>query len=471
MKLESINKESTNSELNSQIFNIEAEKAIIGALLVNNENYLKVSSIVAAENFYVPLHQKIYKIIEDFVAKDLTATPISIKSYLNTGESNDNYEYLLDIYKNAAIVSGIETYAKEVYECFVRRRLIDIADSVIHEANEVKYNTAVKDIIEAFEQKLFNLSQDKEGKTGGVMLREGINSLLNHLAEMRKGNVKSYGVTTGLDDLDRILGGLQSSDLIILAARPSMGKTSLAINIALNAAKALKDKNQAVAFFSLEMSTEQIATRMLSINSGFSSSRIRAAEFDNKDDFEKLCLVARDLNELPVYVDDTPAITISSLKSKARRLKKQHGIGLIVVDYLQLMRGSSSGENRVQEIGEISQGLKAIAKELNIPVIALSQLSRAVESRDDKRPQLSDLRESGNIEQDADVVMFIYRDEYYHLRKEPAVNDPAHEEWANELNRIKNIADVIISKQRNGAIGVVQLFFNAHTTNFTNLAK
>lgn len=460
-----------NQELTSQIFNIEAEKAIIGALLVNNENFLKISSILSAENFYVPLHQKIYKIIEDFLGKDLTATPISIKSYLKTGEDSDSYDYLLEIYKNAVIVTGIETYAKEVYECFLRRKLVDIAGKVINESVDVKYNIPAKDIIEVFEQQLFNLAQEKEGNRGGVMLREGINSLLNNLAEMRKGNIKSYGVTTGLDDLDRILGGLQNSDLIILAARPSMGKTSLAINVALNAAKALKEKNQSVAFFSLEMSTEQIATRMLSINSGFSSSRIRAAEFDNKDDFEKLCLVARDLNEIPMYIDDTPAITISSLKSKVRRLKKQHGVGLIVIDYLQLMRGSAYGDNRVQEIGEISQGLKAIAKELNVPVIALSQLSRAVESREDKRPQLSDLRESGNIEQDADVVMFIYRDEYYHLRKEPGINDPAHEEWANELNRVKNIADVIVSKQRNGAIGVVQLFFNSHTTSFTNLAK
>jgi replicative DNA helicase len=452
----------SNDDLQSILFNIDAEKVLLGMLLVNNENVIKVATLITPNHFYVPLHKKIYSLILDFVDKDLSATPITLKNYLNTG-NDDNYQYVLALYKDAISATSIDSYVNVINECYLRRKLYEISGNIMNKTVVYDPNVKVNDIIEESEQGLFNLSNSRVNESGFITLKSGLITLMDNLSDMRKGLKKSYGVSSGFEDLDRILGGLQSSDLIILAARPSMGKTSLAINIAIG---------KSVAFFSLEMSTEQIATRMLSIRSGFSSSRIRAGEFENKHDFEKLCVVASDLNALPVYIDDTPAITIATLRSKARRLKRQHDIGLILVDYLQLLRGSSYNEgSRVQEIGEISQGLKAIAKELNIPVIALSQLSRAVESREDKRPQLSDLRESGNIEQDADVVMFIYRDEYYHARKEPAPNDPKHVEWQEYFNKVKNVSDIIISKQRNGAIGVIQLHFNSHTTSFTNMAK
>lgn len=458
----------------SAIYNLDAEKSLIGAFLSNNETYHKVIDILIADHFYVPLHKKVFTIIGDFVSKGLVVTPITIKSYVVQDNDNSNYEYLLNACNNAVAAIGLESYAKEVYECYLRRNILEIMHSGIKETTERDKDINANDIIENTEQQLFQLTNNNISKNRVSHIREGLNQLITQLSKLRQSGERTYGVSTGYMSLDNMLGGMQPSDLIILAARPSMGKTALAVNILLNAAKNLQTKNQSVAFFSLEMSTEQLATRMLSIISGFNSSKIRLAEFPKKEEFEQVCMAARDLNDLPIYIDDTPAISIASLRSKARRLKKQQNLGLLVVDYLQLMRGNNYAKdnNRVNEIGEISQGLKAIAKELNVPVIALSQLSRAVESREDKRPQLSDLRESGNIEQDADVVMFIYRDEYYHSRKEPGQNDPEkYREWLAEYEKVKNIADLIIAKQRNGAIGVVQLYFNSSTTTFANLAN
>ena len=330
--------------------------------------------------------------------------------------------------------------------------------------------------MENTEQKHFNLASSGASESSYSQLGSSLVKALDIISKAKENNREISGISTGYIDLDRILGGLQNSDLLILAARPSMGKTALVVNIALNAALDFQketvkkdEKNKSVAVFSLEMPSEQIASRLLSIRTGIEGSRIRIGSISS-DEFANLSNEVAELNEIPIYIDDTAALTISAIRTRARRLKRQHNLGLIIVDYLQLVRGSEKNEgNRVQEIGEISQGLKAIAKELEVPVIALSQLSRGVESRDDKRPLLSDLRESGNIEQDADVVMFIFREEYYLARTMPKEDDERFSAWEENMDKVKNISEVIVAKQRNGPIGTVKLRFDSSTTGFSNL--
>ncbi len=462
--------------------NIDAERAVLGAILNNNENINKIGDFLFAEHFYVPLHKKIYEAILRFLERGMISTPITLKSYFEKDETLEkggvnSLDYLLKMCANSASVINIIPFAKQIYETALRRVLIEIGEETIYTAQEENIEHTAQSLIESAEHKLFNLAIQGGSDSGFENIKVSLTEAIRRIDIARKRGAEINGITSGYIDLDKFLGGLQKSDLLILAARPSMGKTSLAINIALNAAnsftqdKAHDGKSNSVAVFSLEMSAEQIANRLLSIQTNIDGNKIRSGNISSEE-FMLLLKESEKLNNLPIFIDDTPALSISAVRTRARRLKRQNNLGLIVVDYLQLLRGSSANEgNRVQEIGEISQGLKAIAKELDIPVIALSQLSRAVESRDDKRPQLSDLRESGNIEQDADVVMFIYREEYYLARKMPPEGSEKHQEWQTQMDEVKNIADVIIAKQRNGPVGSLSLRFNNNTTGFDNLER
>jgi replicative DNA helicase len=462
--------------------NIDAENAVLGSFLNNNENVNKVADILLPEHFYVPLNRKIYEAILKLMERNLIATPITLKNYFEKEETLEktgikSLDYLLKLSSNATSIINLLPYAKDIYETSIKRYLINIGESVIEESYNHDINTHAVELIEKTEQKLFNLASQGYSETGFLPIRNSLSESIRRIDIARKRGEDINGISTGFVDLDKILGGLQDSDLLILAARPSMGKTALAINVALNSAVSfLKEKDiekkKSVGIFSLEMSSEQIVNRLLSIKTSIDGSRIRIGNI-SKEEFEVLLKESSDLNEMPIYIDDTPALTISAVRTRARRLKRQYNLGLIIIDYLQLLRSSSDNRerNRVQEIGEISQGLKAIAKELDIPVIALSQLSRAVENREDKRPQLSDLRESGNIEQDADVVMFIYREEYYKGRQMPQVGTDGFQAWQDEMDKIKNIADIIIAKQRNGPIGNISLRYDNRTTGFNNLEK
>lgn len=460
--------------------NIEAEKALLGAFLNNNEHLNKVADFLLAEHFFVPIHGKIYEAIQRFIERGMIANPITLKNFLEKDEvlvkaGINSLEYLVKLSANAATIVNLLPYAKDVQDTALRRSLIGIGEDTIVDAHHQKAEQTAYNLIENAEQRLFNLASSGISDTAILSLRSSIAESLNRIEIARKRGGKVSGITTGYLDLDEMLGGLQNSDLLILAARPSMGKTSLAVNIALNAAASFMSfegkERQSVGVFSLEMSAEQLANRLLSIRTGVDSSKIRIGNI-SKEEFSVLLKESCNLNELPIYIDDTPALSISAVRTRARRMKRQFNLGILVVDYLQLLRGSKGSESsRVQEIGEISQGLKAIAKELDIPVIALSQLSRAVESRDDKRPQLSDLRDSGTIEQDADIVMFIFREEYYLSRKMPAPGTDEYSKWQQEMERVANVADIIIAKQRNGPIGNVSLMFNGKTTGFANLDR
>ncbi|MBS0235721.1 MAG: replicative DNA helicase [Proteobacteria bacterium] len=460
--------------------NLEAEQALIGAFIVNNENIHKVSDFLYPSHFYAPLHARIYGTILRFIEKGMVATPITLKQYLENEESLSEqgiggFEYLVRLVSNSATVVNIESLAREIHSHAVRRRLIEIGEDIVNDAYEKLVEVEPMQQVEKAESRLFQLACEGETRDNVMTLKQSVNEVLRRIDEAKRHGTDIVGVDTGFFNMNDLLGGgLQKSDLVIIAARPSMGKTSLAINMAVNAARSFFNKtapgeNKSVGFFSLEMSSEQIASRIISLSTGIESSKIRTGKVGH-DDFIKISNHMSDINSLPFYVDDTPMLSISALRTKARRLSRQNNLGLIIVDYLQLMRGSSHYDSggRVLEVGEITNGLKAIAKELEIPVVALSQLSRAVESREDKRPQLSDLRESGNIEQDADVVMFIYRPEYYLMRKIP-LGEEQFVEWQREMDAVKNIAEVIIAKHRNGPIGTVPLFFNSNTTSFNNL--
>jgi replicative DNA helicase len=462
--------------------NIEAEQGLLGAFLNNNEHITKVADFLRSEHFALPIHGKIFAIMEKFLEKGMLATPVSLKSYfqkedLSLEGEGSIFDYLVKLSTIATTVVNVSTLARAVHNDAMVRQLINLCEDSINHAYEHNIDKDHAKLIEETEQKLFNLANSGTSERNFSQLRNSILGALTRVDAAMKRGTAITGVSSGYIELDKLMGGMQNSDLIILAARPSMGKTSLAVNIAINAAEFFTAQNKkeegppkSVGIFSLEMSAEQVATRILSIKTAISSSRIRIGNIGGEE-FKLLSQSSIDLSNMPIFIDDTPALSISAVRTRARRLKRQHNLGFLVVDYLQLLTGTSKTEgSRVNEIGEITQGLKAIAKELNIPVIALSQLSRAVESREDKRPMLSDLRESGNIEQDADIVMFIYRAEYYHSRKKPVSEDPAKMlEWQEIDLKIRNLAEVIIAKQRNGPIGNVCLRFDNETTGFYNL--
>jgi replicative DNA helicase len=461
------------------LHSIEAEQSLLGALMLNNQVFEIVAEFLKADHFSNPLHKIIYESIARLIERSQVADPITLKPLLEKNElliEAGGISYLIDLAASISSTVSVRDYANMIYDFYLRRNLASIGDTIVRDANDTQAEQTAMEKIEDAEKQLYDLASNSDLCKGAIPFKTALTEAIKlaEIAYKRESSV--VGVTSGLIDLDKWLGGMHPSDLIILAGRPSMGKTALATNIAFNAAKALMDnpKDGAnIAFFSLEMSAEQLATRILATQSQIPSDKIRRGEI-RAEEFPNLVNASRVIENIGMFIDDTPGLTITALRNRARRLQRQHKIGMVVVDYLQLLEGSGKGrggENRVQEISDISRGLKAIAKELNVPVLALSQLSRAVEQRDDKRPQLADLRESGSIEQDADVVMFVYRDEYYESRKEPPVGTDKHLEWQQRMAKSMNQAELIIAKQRHGPVGTVKLFFDGRFTKFGNLQQ
>ena len=452
--------------------NIEAEQAVIGSILVSNDIFDEISTIISNINFYDPMHQKIYEAIESLVYKGMLANPITLKNYFEDEKDDLNVpEYLVKITKFSTSVRQAVEYSKIIYDMFVRRELIKISEQTIDSAKLNELDTNGQTIIENSERLLFDLAEKGSFNSSLVKFDEAMKQTIEMASAAYKNEEGIVGVPTGLRDLDDKLGGLHQSDLIIIAGRPSMGKTSLATNIAFNAAQKLQDsgKKSSIAFFSLEMSSEQLSTRIISEQARISSNDIRRGRISDEQ-FDKFLETSKNIAELPLYIDETPAISIAAMSNRARRIKRLFGLDMIVVDYIQLMRGTTfNKDGRVQEISQITQGLKAIAKELAVPVVALSQLSRQVEQRDDHKPQLADLRESGSIEQDADVVMFVYREGYYLQRKEPREATVEHAEWQAKMNEVAHLAQIIIGKQRHGPIGNVTLEFEERFTKFKDI--
>ena len=461
------------SNLNESPQNLEAEQTVLGSVLVSNEIYDEIPDI-NEESFFNPVNKKIYKIINDLMSKGLLANPITLKNFFsNEDELSDigGSEYLVKLTKFSTSKLQIKYYANLLHDLKIRRSLIDISRETLDEALNKNSEINAEQIIESAEKKLFDIAERGKFNKSYIEFKEALVETIAMASSAYKNEEGIVGVPTGLRDLDNMLGGLHKSDLVIIAGRPSMGKTALATNIAFNAAKRIleKQKKSSVTFFSLEMSSEQLSTRILSEQSRITSSNIRRGKI-NQDEFEKFIETSKNLENLPLFIDDTPAITISTLSNRARRIKRLHGLDLIIVDYIQLMKsGNYRNEGRVQEVAEITQGLKAIAKELNVPVLALSQLSRAVEQRDDKKPQLSDLRESGSIEQDADVVGFVFREEYYLEKLEPRAGTAEHVEWQEKMSIIHGQAELIIGKQRHGPTGIVRLEFESAFTKFKDV--
>ncbi len=449
--------------------NIEAEQAVIGSVLTSNEIFDDISSIISENNFYDPLHQKIYSAINNLIFKGMLANPITLKNYFESEKDDLNVpEYLIKITKFATSSRQSIEYSKIIYDMFVRRELIKISENIIDNAKINDLNTNSQTIIENSEKVLYDLAERGSSNSALLKFDEAIKQTVNMASNAFKNDEGIVGVPTGLKDLDDRLGGLHKSDLIIIAGRPSMGKTALATNIAFHAAKKIQEtgKKGSVAFFSLEMSSEQLSTRILAEQSRIKSNDIRRGKI-SEEQLEQFIETSKNISELPMYIDETPAISVAALSNRARRIKRLYGLDMIVIDYIQLMRATFAlKEGRVQEISEITQGLKALAKELSVPVLALSQLSRAVEQRDDKKPLLSDLRESGSIEQDADVVMFVYRESYYLKAKEPRPATVEHAEWQAKMNEVSHLAELIIGKQRHGPTGNVMLEFEEMFTKF-----
>jgi replicative DNA helicase len=415
------------------------------------------------------MHQKIYNAIESLIYKGMLANPITLKNYFEDEKDDLNVpEYLVKITKFSTSVRQAIEYSKIIYDMFVRRELIKISEQTIDSAKINDLDTNGQNIIENSERLLFDLAEKGSFSSSLIKFDEAMRQTIEMASAAYKNEGGIVGVPTGLKDLDDKLGGLHQSDLVIIAGRPSMGKTSLATNIAFNAAKYIQDngKKSSIAFFSLEMSSEQLSTRILSEQARISSNDIRRGRISNEQ-FDQFLETSKNIAELPLFIDETPAISIAAMSNRARRIKRLHGLDMVVVDYIQLMRGTTyNKDGRVQEISQITQGLKAIAKELGVPVLALSQLSRQVEQRDDHKPMLSDLRESGSIEQDADVVMFVYREGYYLSRKEPREATVEHAEWQAKMNEVAHLAEIIIGKQRHGPIGKVTLEFEERFTKF-----
>ncbi len=465
--------------------NIEAEQALLGALLVNNEAYYRVSDFLQGKHFYDPLHQRIYEISASLIQANKIATPITVKTFLTPDmvPDIDVPRYLALLAAEATTIINALDFGRSIYDLAVRRALIMVGEDMVNISYEAPVELTPADQIEDAEKRLYELAETGRYDGGFQKFSSALVTAIDMASAAFRRAGRLAGLSTGLSDLDQIMGGLQNSDLIILAGRPGMGKTSLVTNIAFNVAKAFEPEvlpdgaikaanGGRVGFFSLEMSGEQLATRILAEQAGISSERIRRGKID-EDEFARLVTASQEMNRIPLYIDQTGGLAIAQLTARARRLKRQHGLDLIIVDYLQLLGGSSkkSSENRVQEITEITTGLKALAKELAVPVIALSQLSRQVENRDDKRPQLSDLRESGSIEQDADVVIFVFREEYYLKNKKPKENTEEFFKWMSDMEAIAGRAEVIIGKQRHGPTGTVPLHFDAEVTRFSNLAQ
>ena len=474
--------ENNNTITKADLSNIEAEQSLLGAIILNNEYLSRVTEFLLPEHFYEPSHQKIFLQIIHHVEKlNIVANQITLKQFFENDEALKiigGVEYLKTILTSSAGIFDVADYGKIIYDLALKRKLVIIGEDMVNKIYKSDNNLSAQEQIEVAEASLFELAEKGiAGKSDFRNIGFSIKETLDKALIARQKDSHISGISTGFVDLDKILSGLQESDLFILAGRPSMGKTAVAINIAVNACKALnpdfddKKNHKAVGFFSLEMSSDQLASRILSMECSINATKFRTGQL-NENEWEVVATRSAQIAKMPFFIDDTPALSISAIRTRARRMVRKNNLKLLVIDYLQLIRGSSarSSENRVQEVSEITQGLKAIAKEFNIPVIALSQLSRAVEQREDKRPQLSDLRESGSIEQDADVVAFIYRDSYYKERMRPNENESEKfEKWKNEMQQVAHKAEFIIAKQRNGPVGAVELFFDAEFTRFGNL--
>jgi len=465
--------------------NIEAEQALLGALLYDNAAFERLGDHLQARHFFEPFHERLFAAIETNIRKGQLAEPILLAEQFNRDpafEELGGVRYLADLVNRAPPAANAPDYANAVYDLALRRDLIRIGGDISTLAQQGDAELDARDQIEAAEQQLYQLAETGGVSSGFVNFADALRGAVAMAAEAHSRDGGLAGLSTGLLDLDQKIGGMHPSDLMILAARPSMGKTSLACNVAFDVARNYAWEPQpdgskktvrggVVAFFSLEMSAEQLAMRLLAEASGVSGDRLRKGEIDAME-FGRIRDAALEIQEAPLYIDATGGITLAKLTARARRLKRMVGLDLIIVDYLQLITTGAGGpDNRVQEVSMITQGLKALAKELNVPVMALSQLSRQVENREDKKPQLSDLRESGSIEQDADMVMFVYREEYYLSRLEPREGTEEHFRWQEQMDQVKGLAELIIGKQRHGPIGNVKLSFNSDTTKFGNLAR
>ena len=453
--------------------NIEAEQAVIGSILVSNDIFDDVSIIIDNKKFYDPVHQKIFAAIENLISKGMLANPITLKNYFENDNSLaelEGHEYLVKLTKFSTTIRQAIEYSKIVYDMHIRRELIKISETMTENASNKILDLPGNKIIEDSERLLFDLAEKGSLNTSFIKFDQALNYTIEMASNAFKNEEGIVGVPTGLTALDDRLGGMHNSDLLIIAGRPSMGKTALATNIAFHAAKKLQEKGtkSSIAFFSLEMSSEQLSTRILAEQSRIKSNDIRRGRI-SEEQFDKFIETSKNISELPLYIDETPAISIAAMSNRARRIKRLHGLDLVVVDYIQLMSAANTRDGRVQEISEITKGLKALAKELSVPVLALSQLSRAVEHRDDKKPQLSDLRESGSIEQDADVVMFVYREAYYLEKLEPRPATVEHAEWQAKMNEVSNLAEIIIGKQRHGPTGNINVEFEAMFTKFRDI--
>jgi len=462
--------------------NLEAEQALLGAILVNNEALDRVSSFLKPAHFFDPLHGRIFETASKLIMGGKRATPITLKTFFQADEPVGELsvpQYLGRLAANATTIINAEDYGRTVYDLAVRRQLIEIGETMVNTAYDSPIDAPPSAQIEGAEQQLYELAETGKYGSGFEPFSSALTDAIDMAANAYRRDGGLSGLATGFADLDHRMGGLQPSDLIIIAGRPSMGKTALATNIAYHVAKAYTANadgdappdGAVVGFFSLEMSAEQLATRIIAEQSYIPSERIRRGRIDS-DEFDRIVEVSQELQNVPLFIDQTGGITVAQLAARARRLKRQRGLGFVVVDYLQLLSGSSrrAQEGRVQEVSEITTGLKALAKELHVPILALSQLSRQVEQREDKRPQLADLRESGSIEQDADVVMFVFREEYYLERSQPRENTEEHRQWQTDMEAVTGKADVIIGKQRHGPTGTVTLQFTPEFTRFSNLA-
>jgi replicative DNA helicase len=464
--------------------NIEVEQALLGAILVNNDAFFRVSDFLKSTHFFDTRHQLIFETADRLIRGGKVATPITLKTFLEDKlnvEGLTASQYLARLAAEATTVINAGDYGRTIYDLALRRMLIIIGEDLVNVAYDAPVDSGPQSQIEEAERQLYELAETGRYDGGFQRFTDALTTAVEMAAHAYQRDGKLSGLATGLRSLDRMMGGLQPSDLVILAGRPGMGKSSLATNVAYNIARAWHGEPQVdgriktvnggiVGLFSLEMSAEQLATRIIAEQTEIPSFRIRRGEIEPAD-FDRIAEAAREMEKLPLYIDETGGLSIAQLAARARRLKRQKGLDLLVIDYIQLLQGSSrrAAEGRVQEVTEITTSLKALAKELNIPILALSQLSRQVENREDKRPQLSDLRESGSIEQDADVVLFVFREEYYLGMKEPRPNTPEHEKWQLDMDLVIGKADVIIGKQRHGPTGTVQLQFTADVTRFADL--
>ncbi len=464
--------------------NLEAEQALLGAILINNDAFDRVSDFLRPDHFSEELHKRIYDVASQLIRAGKVATPITLKTFLGDTDLGGVTipQYLARLAAEATAIINTEDYGRTVYDLATRRDLILIGEDIVNGAYDAPVDVSPRDQIEEAERKLYSIAESGRYDGGFMRFSDALTTAVDMAAKAFERDGGLSGVATGMSDLDRMMGGLQASDLVIIAGRPGMGKTALATNVAFNIARAYEFRTKPdgnhetvnggiVGFFSLEMSSEQLATRIIAEQAQVASYKIRRGDITEQD-FHRIAEAAREMQQVPFYIDQTGGISIAQLTARARRLKRQRGLDLLVVDYLQLLSGSKSkGDNRVQELTEITTGLKALAKELNVPVVALSQLSRQVESRDDKRPQLSDLRESGSIEQDADVVLFVYREEYYLKNKQPREGTEEFLTWQQDMERAYGRAELIIGKQRHGPTGTVELAFEGEYTRFSNLAQ